>query len=186
LPFLRGLKSEPVCEILSRQLNCPRTSSCGRLFDAVAAISGLRGEIAYEAQAAIELMEAAGGRLGRPYRWAIAEEDAIFRLQLMPMLREVAAEVRAGMTPDLVSQRLHGTLVAMLTGAALRVRRETGLNLVVLSGGVFHNYLLLEGLLAALRAENFTVLSHEQVPAGDGGIALGQALIGRQYLAELA
>ncbi len=184
LPFLHGRQVEPVTEILRRNFNCPQTSSCGRLFDAVAAICGVRGEIAYEAQAAIELMEAAGGKLAQPYSWAIAEDGAIFRLQLSPLIREVAAEVRDGAKPARVSRRLHATLVAMLTGAAERARRETGLDLVVLSGGVFNNYLLLEGLLKNLRTHGFTVLSHEKVPAGDGGISLGQAVIGRRYLAD--
>jgi hydrogenase maturation protein HypF len=186
LPFLQGRPVEAIREILDRRLNCPQTSSCGRLFDAVAAMVGLRSDIAFEAQAAIELMEAAGGRPGQPYRWAIAEDDAIFRLLLTPMLREIAGEVRAGATPARVSRRLHATLVAMLTGAALRVHRATGLDLVVLSGGVFNNYLLLEGLHEALRKEGFRVLTHEKVPAGDGGIALGQALIGRQHLVGLS
>jgi len=184
LPILQGRQVEPVIEMLRRDLNCPQTSSCGRLFDAVAAISGVRSEIAYEAQAAIELMEAAGGGLERPYSWAISDDDAIFRLQLSPMIREIASEVRTGAGPGQVSRRFHGTLVAMLTGAAERARRDTGLNLVVLSGGVFNNRLLLEGLLESLPAQGFKVLSHEKVPPGDGGISLGQAVIGRRYLAD--
>jgi hydrogenase maturation protein HypF len=183
LPFLREQKIEPVIEMLRRNLNCPSTSSCGRLFDAVAAICGIRSEISYEAQAAIELMEAAGGRVERPYSWEMTEDDAIFRLMLNPLLREVAAAVRAGAKPGQVSRRLHGTLVAMLSGAAERARRDTGLELVVLSGGVFNNDLLLEELCKSLRGRDFTVLCHEKVPAGDGGISLGQAVIGRRYLA---
>jgi len=184
LPFLRGRSVGPLVEMLDRQLNCPRTSSCGRLFDAVAALCGLRSEISYEAQAAIALMEAAGGRLGEPYSWGIYEEGAIFRLALRPLIRQIVEEVGVGAEPAQVSRRLHGTLVAMLAGAAERVRAESGLNLVALSGGVFNNYLLLEGLLSVLQNRGFEVLAHEQVPAGDGGLALGQAMIGRQYLLD--
>ncbi|NTV15253.1 MAG: carbamoyltransferase HypF [Desulfobulbaceae bacterium] len=184
LPFLRGRPVGAVTELLVRELNCPQTSSCGRLFDAVAALCDLRSEISYEAQAAIALMEAAGGRLGEPYEWGLYEEGDIFRLALQPLIRQIAEEVGGGAEPAAVSCRLHGTLVAMLTGAAERAREESGLNLVALSGGVFNNYLLLEGLLAALTGKGFAVLSHEQVPFGDGGLALGQALIGRQYLLD--
>jgi len=173
-----------VIEMLARGLNCPKTSSCGRLFYAVAAFCGLRSEITYEAQAAIALMEAAGGQLGEPYKWGMYEEGAIFRLALCPMIRQIAEEVGAGVAPAQVSRRLHGTLVAMLAGAAERVREVSGLNLVALGGGVFNNSLLLEGLLSALSARRFDVLSHVQVSAGDGGLALGQALIGRQYLLD--
>jgi len=184
LPFLRGRPRGAVVEMLERDLNCPTTSSCGRLFDAVAALCGLRGEITYEAQAAIALMEAAGGRLGEPYDWGFYVEGSIFRLALRPLLRQIAEEIATGAEPTHVSRRLHGTLVAMLAGAAERVREESGLNLVVLSGGVFNNHLLLEGLLAALQEQGFAVLLHEQVPFGDGGLALGQAMIGRQYLLD--
>lgn len=184
LAFLRGQPTDPLVEMLERQLNCPMTSSCGRLFDAVSALCGLRSEITYEAQAAIALMEAAGGRLGEPYQLGIYEEGAIFRLALRPMIRQIAEEVAAGAEPGHVSRRLHGTLVAMLVAAAEMVREEGGLSLVVLSGGVFNNYLLLEGLLSALQSRGFEVLLHEQVSAGDGGIALGQAMIGRQYLLD--
>jgi len=185
LPFLRERPTGAVLEMLARDLNCPRTSSCGRLFDAVAALCGFRGEISYEAQAAITLMEAASGRLGEPYDWHLYEDGPIFRLALRPLLRQIAEEIGAGGEASAVSRRLHGTLVAMLVGAAERVREINGLNLVVLSGGVFNNDLLLEGLLAALAAKGFEILSHEQVPFGDGGLALGQAMIGRQYLLGL-
>jgi hydrogenase maturation protein HypF len=184
LPFLQGHSVGGVVEMLARGLNCPQTSSCGRLFDAVAAICGLRGEISYEAQAAIVLMEAAGGRLGESYDWEVYDEDAIFRLALRPMIRQIAEETLCGTDPRQVSRRLHGTLVAMLVGAAERVREESGLGQVALSGGVFNNYLLLEGVAAALTARGFAVLTPAQVPAGDGGLALGQALIGRQNLLD--
>lgn len=184
LPFMRGQPVGVLIEMLERDLHCPKTSSCGRLFDAVAALCGLRSEITYEAQAAVALMEAAGGRLAEPYRWDVYEEGAIFRLALRPMIRQIAEDVAGGTGATQVSRRLHGTLVAMLAGAAERVRDESGLNLVVLSGGVFNNYLLLEGVLAALQKRGFAVLLPEQVPAGDGGIALGQAMIGRQYLLD--
>jgi len=184
LAFLRDRPVGPVVEMLERQLNCPKSSSCGRLFDAVAALCGLRSEITYEAQAAIALMEAAGGRLGEPYNWEFYAEGPIFRLALRPMIRQIAEEVGAGVAPAQVSQRLHGTLVAMLAGAAERARVASGLNLVILSGGVFNNYLLFEGLLAALSRRGFEVLSPEQLPFGDGGIAMGQSLIGRQYLLD--
>lgn len=185
LAFMRGQPVGPLVEMLERGLNCPTTSSCGRLFDAVAALCGLRNEISYEAQAAVALMEATGGRLGEPYGWGIYEEEDLFRLALRPLIRQIVDEVSSGAELAHVSRRLHGTLVAMLVGAAELVREESGLGLVALSGGVFNNYLLLEGLHAALAARGFEVLIHAQVPPGDGGIALGQVMVGRQYLLDL-
>lgn len=182
LPFLAGHEVEPVREMLRHNLNCPLTSSCGRLFDAVAAMGGGRQVIAYEGQAAIELMEAALPGLGEPYRWDILENGDIFYLGVRSLIRQIAEDVGGGVSLPSVSQRFHRTLVEMLTGAAERVRESSGVNTVALSGGVFNNYLLLEGLVALLTARGFDVLIHAQLPPGDGCLALGQAMIGRQYL----
>jgi hydrogenase maturation protein HypF len=184
LPFLAEHDSGPVREMLRHNLNCPLTSSCGRLFDAVEAVSGGRQVIAYEGQAAIELMEAAGQDIAEPYYWDIVENGDIFHLGVRGLIHQVAAEVAAGATRQSISRRFHRTLVEMLAGAAERVRDGSAINTVVLSGGVFNNYLLLEGLIALLEAKGFEVLTHSQLPAGDGCLALGQAMIGRQYLSD--
>jgi hydrogenase maturation protein HypF len=185
LPFLAEHDSGPVREILKHDLNCPLTSSCGRLFDAVAAMAGGRQIIAYEGQAAIELMESAEQEIGEPYHWDILENGDIFYLGVRSLIRQVAAEVAAGVTRRSVSRRFHRTLGEMLAGAAERVRDASAINTVVLSGGVFNNYLLLEGLVAILEAKGFEVLTHSQLPAGDGCLALGQAMIGRRHLMAL-
>jgi hydrogenase maturation protein HypF len=184
LPFLAGHDVGPVREILRHNLNCPLTSSCGRLFDAVAAMSGGRQTIAYEGQAAIEFMEAAGRTLAAPYHWDILENGDIFHLGLRSLVQQVAGDVVAGLTSQSISQRFHRTLVEMWAGAAERVRKVSAINTVVLSGGVFNNYLVLEGLLASLEAKGFAVLTHKLLPAGDGCLSLGQAMIGRQYLKQ--
>lgn len=182
LPFLAGHDYGPVREMLKHDLNCPLTSSCGRLFDAVEALCGGRQIIAYEGQAAVELMEAAGQELGEPYQWDILENGDIFHLGVCGLVRQVAAEVASGVTRRSISRRFHRTLVEMLVGAAERVRDVSAINTVVLSGGVFNNFLLLEGLFGLLEARDFEVLTHLQLPVGDGGLSLGQAMIGRQFL----
>jgi hydrogenase maturation protein HypF len=182
LPFLAGHDYGPVQEIIRQDLNCPRTSSCGRLFDAVSAMGGGRQTIAYEGQAAIEFMEAAGRAIAEPYHWDILENGDIFYLGVCHLIRQVAGDVAGGVALSTISQRFHSTLAEMLGQAAERVRADSGLNTVVLSGGVFNNYLLLERLMAILAAKGFLVLTHTQLPAGDGCLSLGQAMIGRQYL----
>ncbi|MFN2365965.1 MAG: carbamoyltransferase HypF, partial [Desulfurivibrionaceae bacterium] len=166
-----------------KKINSPLTSSCGRLFDAVAAMSGGRQTIAYEGQAAIEFMEAAGRGGEEPaYRWDIAPKDDILYLGVRALIRQVAEDVAAGISRAVISRRFHRTLIEMLAGAAERVRSLTELNTVALSGGSFNNYLLLEGLLALLEDKGFEVLTHQQLPAGDGCLSLGQAMIGRQFM----
>jgi hydrogenase maturation protein HypF len=183
LPFMAAHDIEPILEMVKKKINSPLTSSCGRLFDAVAAISGGRQTIAYEGQAAIELMEAAGRGEEEPaYRWDIAPKDDILYVGIRALIRQVAEDVAAGISLAVISRRFHRTLIEMLAGAAERVRSVTALNTVALSGGSFNNYLLLEGLLGLLEDKGFEVLTHQQLPAGDGCLSLGQAMIGRQFL----
>lgn len=182
LPFMKGHDLEPVREILRHNLNCPLTSSCGRLFDAVAAMSGGRQAIAYEGQAAIEFMEAAGQILAEPYHWDIIGNDDIFHLGVSCLVKQIAGDVVAGANLLLISQRFHRTLIEMLAGAAELVRNASAINTVVLSGGAFNNYLLLEGLISLLEEKGFETLIHSQLPAGDGSLSFGQAMIGRKYL----
>jgi hydrogenase maturation protein HypF len=184
LPFLAAHDPGPVREILKHELNCPLTSSCGRLFDAVAAMSGGRQVIAYEGQAAIEFMETAGPIPGAPYHWDILENGDIFHLGVRSLIQQVAGDVVAGTASQSISQRFHRTLVEMWAGAAERVRAVSAINTVVLSGGVFNNYLVLEGLISLLETKGFAVLTHARLPAGDGCLSLGQAMIGRQYLKQ--
>jgi len=183
LPFLLDHDIEPIREMVRKAFNSPMTSSCGRLFDAVAAMSGGRQVIAYEGQAAIELMEAAD-RNGEelPYRWDITQKDDIFYMGVRCLIRQIGADVLAGSPQALISLRFHRTLVEMLADSAERVRKVTGLTTVALSGGSFNNYLLLDGLIRLLGAKGFEVLAHQQLPAGDGCLSLGQAVIGRQHL----
>jgi hydrogenase maturation protein HypF len=183
LPFLASHPWQPVAEIAERGLNSPLTSSCGRLFDAVAAMAGGRQRISYEGQAAIALMHAAQGSLGQR-AYAIKIQSAPMGRQMMvcPIIRQVAADVAAGLSLTTISQTLHRTLIDILTQAALEAANHSGLETVALSGGVFANHLLLTGLGASLAAAGLAVLSHSLIPAGDGGLALGQAMIGRHHL----
>lgn len=160
--------------------SCPRTSSAGRLFDAAAAILGLRNLATFDGQAAMELEELAEQSADREaYPFAIgagASAAQPAQIDLGPALcrlgtdRHVAAADRA--------RRFHNTLIEAMTRSCRQVREQTSLNTVALSGGVFQNALVLEGLAAALAAQGFRVLTHEQVPANDGGLALGQAWYG--------
>ena len=183
LPFLQGKALEEVKELLEKNLSCPETSSCGRLFDVVASIAGVCGTVSYEGQAAVELMTAAQGSLGsKGFRYAVAEEDGCRIMQISPLVRDVAAAAGEGMAPGEISRRFHRTICDMLLDITGMAVRATGIRQVVLSGGVFQNMLLFETLVAELHAAGYRVLTHTGVPCNDGGLSLGQAAIGRQYL----
>ncbi|MEJ5358621.1 MAG: carbamoyltransferase HypF [Desulfobacterales bacterium] len=179
LPFLAEVGAEKIraaAALGASGINSPLTSSLGRLFDAVAAIVGLRRRVAFEGQAAMELeMEAAEGvEDAYETEW---EEGSPRRILPEPILRGVVADVLRGRPASEISARFHNGLVRLFVRLCRRIRAERGLSRVVLSGGVFQNARLLADLSCGLAAAGFAVYSHEQVPTNDGGIALGQALI---------
>ncbi len=157
---------------LARGLNTVPTSSMGRLFDAVAALAGVRQEINYEAQAAIELeMQVADG-VEEAYPFGAGEE-----IDPAPVIRAVVQDVRDGVPIGIIAARFHNGVAAMVRDVCGRLRSETGLNEVALSGGVFQNRTLLEKTVALLEEAGFTVYTHRLVPPNDAGISLGQAII---------
>jgi hydrogenase maturation protein HypF len=155
-------------------LNAPSTSSAGRLFDAVAAIVGIRDTTNYEGQAAIELEQASDPSVTDGYRIDIGPELILSPLDL---LRAVVDDVRAGIAPAIVGARFHNALANAIVDACAVVRDRTGLDSVALSGGVFQNQLLLDRAVSGLEAHGFRVLVHSQVPPNDGGISLGQVAV---------
>ena len=160
---------------LARGLNTVPTSSMGRLFDAVAALAGVRQEVNYEAQAAIELEMQVDGRVEEAYAFGLGEE-----IDPAPVIRAVVADVQDGAPIGVIAARFHNGVAALVRDVCLRLREESGLNEVALSGGVFQNVVLLERTVALLREAGFTVYIHRLVPPNDAGISLGQAVIAGQ------
>ncbi len=184
LPFLFQHDFEPVADLVRKNVSCVATSSCGRLFDAVAALSGGRQTIRYEGQAAIEMMQAAGSISERLFDYEIEDGPVYKIMAVKPLIRSAAEAVLAGADLGEAGRRFHGTLVEMLVSVAEQARKDTDISKVVLSGGVFQNQILFENLLVRLEKTGLTVFTHEQVSTNDGGISLGQALIGRNMLAR--
>ena len=183
LDFLKDKDTAGIAQILEKGINSPLTSSCGRLFDAVAALSGLRSDISYEGQAAVELMLAAVTLEGEPFSWGMVPAgDTRWHITVSPLIRDIVSAVRSGTDISTISRRFHVTIVNFLYNVIKKAVTFSGIRRVALSGGVFQNALLFEGLVAKLERQGYTVLAHEQVPCNDGGISLGQAVIGREYL----
>ena len=160
--------------MLARGLNAPVTSSAGRLFDAVAALAGVRQRASYEGQAAAELEWAAGeGANGARYDLALrpADGDGPLVVDWLPALAAIVADLRAGIPAAIVSAKFHDGLAAAIAEVAAVIGEPR----VVLSGGCFQNKRLTESTVAALRARGLEPVWHRRVPPNDGGIALGQA-----------
>jgi hydrogenase maturation protein HypF len=184
IPFVRGAglivpplrrRWRPLAQMIERDLNCPRASSLGRLFDAVAGLLELCDEIVYEGQAAIELeLLAEPSEEGYPFAIS-AGQPAL--LDVNPLIRAIVEDLRRDVPRPLIAGRFHRTIAELLAAACVRVRDQTGLRQVALSGGVFQNRLLLEQLVARLEELGFQVYLNRRVPANDGGLSLGQLAV---------
>jgi len=163
---------------LTTGLGCVPTSSVGRLFDAVAALAGIRQVVDFEAQAAIELEAAARGvdPGERRYPFPVGA-GPVHVADPAPLIRAVADDVLAGVPARVVAARFHAALAGLVRELARRAARASGIDVVGLTGGVFQNALLLSAASAALRADGRTVLRHRVVPPNDGGLCLGQVLV---------
>ncbi len=168
-------------QMLEKGINSPLTSSCGRLFDAVAALAGLRETITYEGQAAILLEQAMDADDGM-YRGEVCREGSLWVLDPLPMIAETVNDVRRGVKPGSISARFHRGLVAILARWVAGAAEASSLRTVALSGGVFQNRVILEGLSHALVEYGLVVLRHREVPPNDGCISLGQAHVGTLWL----
>jgi hydrogenase maturation protein HypF len=170
-----------VVAMARRGVNAPLTSSAGRLFDAAAALLGVRDTINYEGQAAIELEQLADPGEAGTYRAGIDDtgfdDTAPFAVRGGDLIAAVAADLGAGVAREMIAARFHHAVVALIADGCERLRDRHGLGTVALSGGVFQNLLLLNGTTAALEARGFRVLLHSRVPCNDGGISLGQAVV---------
>ncbi len=167
---------DDVLAVARAGVNSPLTSSAGRLFDAVAALLGVRNAISYEGQAAIELEQLADP--GEPGAYPAAlEGGAPFRVRGSDLVAAAASDLEAGARPDTIAARFHNGVAGAIVSSCRRVRESTGLSLVALSGGVFQNMRLVARAVADLEAEGFRVLLHSRVPPNDGGISLGQVAV---------
>ena len=157
---------------LERGLNVVPTSSIGRLFDAVSALAGVRQEVNYEAQAAIELEALVQEGVGEGYSFGLGEE-----IDAAPVVGAVVDDVRNGTPVGVIAARFHHGVAVMIRDVCQRLREESSLNDVALSGGVFQNVTLLAMVVPLLQGAGFTVYTHRLVPPNDACISLGQAVV---------
>jgi hydrogenase maturation protein HypF len=154
-------------------VNAPLSAGAGRMFDAVASLLGIRHRTTYEAQAACELEAAAAGGASGAYPFTIAGDV----VDPAPAIRALVEDVRRGVDVPVAAARFHRGTAIMVRDVCRRLREVHGPERVVLSGGVWQNRVLLDLVTAGLADDGFEVLVHEQVPANDGGLALGQAVV---------
>jgi len=185
LDIVKCLESKPLAMLatmISKNLNSPPSTSCGRWFDAFAATLGLHSEqLHYEGQAAIALEILAtplfADEQAYPQAWAIDRNGELSVLSWQGLWLAVLADLKRGADKARIAARIHHSLSAATVGLLNELSRQTGIDSIVLSGGVFQNRLLLEAVAGELRRYGKTVLSPQRYPMNDGGLALGQVAI---------
>ena len=176
-----------IARLVQHNLNTPPTSSAGRLFDAVAALVGVpgSGRATYEGQAAIELELAADGPTSRAYPFRLCPEGDGWVVKTGDVVAAVVEDLLAGRLAAEISSTFHRTMAQAVVTVCERVRETGGAEVAVaLSGGTFQNMLLLEQTIELLKERGFVVYTHSRVPANDGGLALGQAILADRAFGE--
>ncbi|MGD9249961.1 MAG: carbamoyltransferase HypF, partial [Desulfobacterales bacterium] len=179
IPFLQSIdrrQAEVLATMGRKRINAPLTSSLGRLFDGVAALLGLRHQVAFEGQAAMELEMTAGDGEAEAYayHWQVMGDSR--RIEVASIIEGVVADLVDGTPAPQISSRFHATLTALFSALCCEIRQASGLDRVVMSGGAFQNVLLSTALANALERQGFEVYTQRLVPPNDGGISLGQAV----------
>jgi len=190
IPFVRELdvgahrdaplrrQAAVLVRMAERGVNSPLTSSCVRLFDAVSALAGIRKRVNYEAQAAIELEAAiAGESEGAGYPFDLRPERSGWIIDTRPLFEALVNDLKHSVPAGIISRRFHEGFVDVLARVANLIHERTGVKNICLSGGSFQNVFLLENLKRKLEADGLNVFTHSEVPCGDGGLSLGQALV---------
>ena len=160
-------------QMAERGINSPETSSMGRLFDAVASLIGVRDMARYEGQAAIELEMMADKSREDSYEFYYSNKI----IKASPVICGVVTDLLRRVPKNVIAAKFHNAVAGLILEVGRRIRADKGLRRVVLSGGVFQNRLLLNRAVRLLESDDFQVFTHSRVPANDGGVSLGQAVV---------
>lgn len=180
-PWMESVERDAVSALLRAGMNCPRTSSMGRLFDAAAAILDVCRRQTYQGQPAIELEGIADRDHDDPCEWELTSEDGCIVMEGPRLLASVLQRRQEGIPSAMVSAGFHAGLADMSIEAAANAAREAGLSRVVLSGGCFQNALLFERIVHGLHRRGLEPVVHRILSPGDECISLGQALIAAEH-----
>ena len=183
IEFVRGLnrKAWNILEkMMDRGINTPLSSSMGRFFDGVSSLLCIRERVNYEGQAAIELETALSkgkSRKNQAYKYRIEKREKAYVIATEEIVKGIVEDLKKALPVGDIALKFHCTVTALVVDTVKRIREDTGLEKAALSGGVFQNMFLLREIYGKLREEGFSVLLHKNIPANDGGISAGQAII---------
>ncbi|TDX52397.1 carbamoyltransferase HypF [Orenia marismortui] len=166
-----------IVKLIKADINSPQTSSMGRLFDAVGVLVALGKFITYEAQVAIKLEASVISNEVGEYDYQIKNNDGHYIVNTTSLIKSIVNDIKLGVNKGVIARKFHNTVIDFSVAICKLVRRDYKINSVALSGGVFQNKILLEGIYQQLIAQDFKVYFHKQIPSNDGGLAVGQLVI---------
>jgi hydrogenase maturation protein HypF len=175
LPVVRACSTEhlnSICNMIDQKVNCPEVSGAGRLFDAVAAITGLCLQSSFQAEAPMRLESQVVNGINAVYSYHI---DKVISVD--SMIGEIVEDLLSSVSVPIVATKFHNTIISIIFESVIAIAKAEKLSKVVLSGGVFQNRYILRQTEKMLKKSGFKVYSNERVPVNDGGIALGQMAI---------
>ena len=180
LEFIKGLNPkelEVVVKMIKTNFNSPLSCGVGRLFDGVSSLILFKERVNYEGQAAAELEILAEEKVSVSYGFDLSEEKGIIIIRPEGIIRGVVEDLGKKVETGIISAKFHNTLAKIMVDVSLRLKEQTGLTEIVLSGGVFQNIRILNLSEENLKMQGFKVYTHSQVPPNDGGVSLGQVVI---------
>ncbi len=178
--IIDSYKIETIVKMIQGGINTPHTSSLGRLFDGIAAITGIREYVRFEGQAAMEFemkMRHKICKICKEYEFDFFIKDGKYIISLEGVIGQILEDIKVGSDISEVSVKFHRALVDLFLDLCRDIRTSYNIDVVALSGGCFQNRFLIENLSSALEEDNFNVLTHSMIPTNDGGISLGQAVV---------
>jgi len=164
-------------KMIDKNINSPLTSSCGRLFDAISSLIGIKDEISYEGQAAMELESFCSSGITEGYKFRTYKEEEKFIIDPQEIFINIIKDLKKGLDKKIIAAKFHNTVAEFTVDLCGKIRENTGINGIALSGGVFQNKYLTEKVIFSLEDKGFKVYIQRKVPPNDGGISLGQAVV---------
>ncbi|MEN8076549.1 carbamoyltransferase HypF [Clostridioides difficile] len=170
--------------MIDNNINSPKTSSIGRLFDGVASLIGFSNKITFEGESAIYLENISDEQNDEVYEFQIEEIDNNFILKFENIIKNIINDININKDIKIISKRFHNTIIKSTVEIALKIREKSNINIIAISGGVFQNEILFRGIVNGLKEYGFQVLTHNNIPCNDSGISLGQLVIASELIKE--
>lgn len=167
-------------EMIKKNINCPKTSSMGRFFDGVSWLLGFEGKMTFEGEAAMYLENMACKNEAGSYKFSIAYEANDFVIETKSIIKAIIHDILMNTSKEIIARRFHNTIINFTIKLCTMIRETYGLEKIALSGGVFQNKILLEGIYKGLIKSGFKVYINKEVPCNDGGVSLGQIVIANE------